>query len=463
MTTPQPPTVRGLLAADTGLPTPRPAVRPPTAPVPEDVERPGPRDEFEPGWAGLGEALPPGTAMLCVTGSGSSEQPRISMTWHHARTVQTAPSPPELPQLGLSLARLMKDATNAADAPVRTGCDGPWSTAYHQVRNWWLYQNALVRWIRDLIASTPQPQLVVWDNTPYNIPWELFYHEPSAASGGDGAWLGELVPVVRWTSVHDGPRVWDYSAPKHASKGGLVMLLDGDLDVPLGGFPDYLADPPYRTVDDLMARLNRPDDPLGLIMIRAHGSYSESANAFTIGGRSLNRFTGYPMHTLQESGPPVLLNSCASGQAMQDEQLPGRPVRSFVELFLRKGASAVVAVIGDIDIDHSHDFAARLLEDAADRPVNLAAVLREHRQHYAKRTRDSSGKNEQSIEKDFKLFLTSFLYVYYGHPETTLHLTHPGAAANGEALAATATAGAGARRTGSAGTGPAGSGEGTES
>ncbi|MFI9328744.1 hypothetical protein ACIGZJ_14500 [Kitasatospora sp. NPDC052868] len=435
--------MRGLLAADVGLPAPRPAVRPPTGPVAEDVVRPGPSDEFEPGWAGLGDALPPGTAMLCVTGSGSAEQPRISMTWHHERTVQSAPSQPELPQLGLSLARLMKDTAASAAGPVCAGGDGPWSAAYHQVRNWWLYQSTLVRWIRDLFAFSPQPQLVIWDNTSYNIPWELFYLERSVASGGElDGWLGELVPVVRWTSVHDGPRVWDYSAPRHASKGGLVMLLEGDLDVPVGGFPDYLAAPPYRTVDDLMRRLDQPDEPLGLIMIRAHGAYSQSGNTFTIGGRSLNRFTGYPMHTLQDTGPPVLLNACASGQAMQDEQLPGRPVRSFVELFLRKGASAVVAVIGDIDIDHSHDFAARLLEDASDQPVNLASVLQEHRRHYAKRTRNSSGKDEQSLEMDFKLFLTSFLYVYYGHPDTTLHLTHPGAVANGESTTGTAPTGA---------------------
>ncbi|MFE7560014.1 hypothetical protein [Kitasatospora sp. NPDC057500] len=107
-------------------------------------------------------------------------------------------------------------------------------------------------------------------------------------------------------------------------------------------------------------------------------------------------------------------------------------MRSFVELFLRYGASGVVAVIGDIDIDHSHDFATRLLEHAVDKPVNLAAMLQEHRRYYcAELTREPSGGEQRDVEEDYKHFLTSFLYVYYGHPDTTLHLTQPGGGGTG--------------------------------
>ncbi|MFD5081688.1 CHAT domain-containing protein [Kitasatospora sp. NPDC058406] len=434
MTAPHPPTMRGLLNADGGVPVPRPAARPSTEPEPGDLVPPRPPDEFDPGWVGLGETLPAGTAMLCVTGSGSTKQPRLSLTWHHARTVQSAPNQPELPRLGLSLARLMKEAAEEADAtPVRPGREGPWSAAYYQVRNWWQYQSTLVRWIRELFATAPQPRLVIWDNTAHNIPWELFYHQPSATSGsGPEGWLGELVPVVRWTSVHDGPRIAGYSAAQHVSKGSLLMLEEESLAVPDDGFTRYVVEPRVHSIDELMQRLDGTGEPPGLVMIRCHGFYAQSASEFTIGGPSLNRFTGYSMRTLREFQPPVVLNSCASGQAIQDKQLPGRPVRSFVELFLRYGASAVVAVNGDIDIDHSHEFATRLVASAAERPVNLAAALQEHRRYYcAELGRQRPGRDPKDVDEDYKHFLTSFLYVYYGHPDTTLHLTQPADGATG--------------------------------
>ncbi|MEK2493190.1 CHAT domain-containing protein [Kitasatospora purpeofusca] len=295
------------------------------------------------------------------------------------------------------------------------------------MRNWWQYQSTLVRWIRELFAAEPQPHLVIWDNTAHNIPWELFYHQPSVTSGGGPeGWLGELVPVVRWTSIHDGQRIADYSASHHISRGGLLMLEEENLAVPDDGFAEYLVEPPFRSIDELMRRLDQPDEPPGLVMIRCHGFYARSASEFSIGGPSLNRLTDYSMKTLREFRPPVVLNSCASGQAIQDEQLPGHPVRSFVELFLRYGASAVVAVNGDIDKNHSHEFATRLVANAADRPVNLAAALQEHRRYYrAELDRQEPGRDPKDVDEDYKHFLTSFLYVYYGHPETTLHLTQP--------------------------------------
>ncbi|MGW4803254.1 hypothetical protein [Kitasatospora sp. NPDC004272] len=436
MTTRQPSSMRGLLDADTGLPAPRPAPPPAAAPEPPDLVPSDPPDEFDPGWAGLGAALPTGTAMLCVTGSGPADRPGLSMTWHHARNVQSAPSRPELPELGLSLSRLMKEA---GEAPVRPGREGPWEAAYYEVRNWWQYQSTLVRWIRDLFAAEPRPRLVVWDNTAHNIPWELFYHQPSAhAGGGPEGWLGELVPVVRWTSVQDGPRVAGYSAAQHVNTGGLLMLEEENLAMPVDAFAEHLLEPPHRTVDAFMRRLDRPEDgPLGLVMLRCHGFYAPTAGEFVIGGPSLNRFTGYPMKRLQEFRPPVVLNSCSSGQAIEDDRLPGRPVRSFVELFLRHGASAVVAVIGDIDSGHSHDFATRLLRTATEKPVNLAGVLQEHRRHYhralthAPSGQDASAQDPADLEENYRRFLTSFLYVYYGHPDTTLHLTPPGSDGSG--------------------------------
>ncbi|MER5466383.1 CHAT domain-containing protein [Streptomyces sp. NPDC002668] len=414
------PGMRGLLDADAGAPPPEPAVRPTAPTIPEDVVPARPAAGFDPERAGLADALPPEVALLCVTSSSSLPgQPALSLNWHHARSTQAAPHDPvspKLPLTGLSLAALMKEV-GAAEGQ-------PWEDAYYDAMNWWLPQDPLVGWIRDLLATTRHPRLIIWDNTAHDIPWELFYHQSQGdAENQAQGWLGELIPVIRWTSIHDGERTWRFSAEECASEGPLLMLEDMTLKEQEDIFKPYLIEDRFETMEALMHRLSEPATPFGLLMIRCHGEYSSASRSFKLGGLALNRYTDYSMAALRTFRPPVVLNACASGRTLQDERYPGKPVRSFAELFLRRGASAVIAVVGDVGLLHSHDFARRLLEMTAAKKTNLATVLQEHRQHYAKDARRPCGPEDPRTEGNFKLFFASFLYVYYGHPNATLRTT----------------------------------------
>ncbi|WP_405542756.1 hypothetical protein OG478_13720 [Streptomyces phaeochromogenes] len=388
--------------------------------MPRIIQPSGPVASFDPELATLSDVLPPHVALLCVTNSSSPDGPALSLNWHYKRTTESAPHEsisPELPLSGLSLAVQMEDADASRDE------EHPWEDTYYDAMNWWLQQDALVTWVRELLTSSTQPRLVIWDNTAYDIPWELFYHQPQGRSDDEPhGWLGALVPVIRWTSVHDGERVWRFSAEEQRSEGGLLMLEDETLKADSDVYPRYLIEPPLRTMHELMHRLNEPGAPFGLLVIRCHGLYSNVLRRFTLGGLALNRYTDYSMTALRHFRTPVLLNACASGQTLRDTRSPGHPVRSFVELFLRRGASAVIAVTGDIDIDHSHDFATRLLWTTESGKANLASILQQHRKHYANKARRPPGARDTRTEEDFQRFFASFLYVYYGHPDTTLRV-----------------------------------------
>ncbi|MDT0343876.1 CHAT domain-containing protein [Streptomyces litchfieldiae] len=415
--------LRGYLEADSEGAASAPAVRPPAAAPPEDAVPPPPARGFEPERAGLTASLPDDVALLCVTASRWEGEPRLTLNWHHRRSVRSASHERislELPPSDLSLARLVREAGERRDGRA-------WRDAYYEVMNWWLPETRLMEWIRELLATPGGGRLVVWDNTAHDIAWELLYHQPSLNDPDPTTgWLGELIPVIRWTSVHDGERYRRYSAEEWAGEGGLLMLEDETLD---GGrpadapdsFTPYLVEPRARTVPELMSRLGEPGEPFGLLLIRCHGVYSPETRRFTLGGLSLNEYTDFSMAALRRFRAPVLLNACSSGRTVADARHPGAPVRGFAELFLRRGASAVIATVGDIDLNHSHDFAVRLLLETEAGQTNLAAVLHGHRRHYARLARRRPGEREDSrTEADFKLFFDSFLYVYFGHPDTSL-------------------------------------------
>ncbi|RBM16861.1 CHAT domain-containing protein [Streptomyces sp. PT12] len=403
------------------------AARPIARPAERPAEPPPPASPFEARPAGLADALPPDVALLRVTATSHGGSERLTLSWHHRGTMRTAPDERlsvQGPLSELSLAALVARA--AAEGEGKRA----WRAAYYDIMNWWLPETRLGEWLRELLAAAGQPRLVVWDNTPYDIPWELLYHQPARSTRRDGdaereGWLGELIPVVRWVSVYDGARARSYSAERHASEGGVLMLEDERFADGRDDFGRYLVEPPTRTVQALMHRLAQPVEPFGLLLIRCHGVHSPASRHFSLGGLSLNEYTDFPMTALDVHRAPVLLNACSSGRTVRDPRRPGAGARGFPELFLRRGASAVIATVGDIDLNHSHDFALRLLHEAEEGPTRFADALHRHRGHYARRARRTPDAEDRRAEADFRLFLHSFLYVYYGHPDSSLRVVAP--------------------------------------
>ena len=408
--------MRGFLQADTDLTLPVPAAPPVEASVPEGTATAIEQTYFDPTQAELSAALPEDVALLCVTSSRSNNQPRLNLSWHYRRSVRVSPYEnvsADMPLSDLSLSKLVEETAS---------CQGgtPWRKAYFDAMSWWLSPDRLIEWVRELIAVQGECRLVIWDNTAYEIPWELFYCE-SAGDADDRTqgWLGELIPVIRWTSIHDGIRNWNYSAEERHCEGGLLMLEDEAFGEESDSIDIFLVEPPTRSIPDLMNRLEEASVPeFGLLLIRCRGIYSKDSREFTLGELSLNEYREFTMSALHTSRAPVLLNACSSGRTVTDSRRPGMPVRSFAELFLRRGASAVIAAVGEIDLNHSHDFARRLLFETTDDKTRLAEVLHNHRKHYARSVRRA--RTDSRSEADFRLFFDSFMYVYYGHPNTTL-------------------------------------------
>lgn len=399
-----------LLADD--LAGPSFASRPPVISEPENVEQVAEAAlGMEPDQVSLEAELPANVALLCVSRASFEGLPSFKLHFHYRSQVRAAALSQDLEEQRppeLVLAKIAEE-TNSGDSP--------WRDAYYDMMSWWAPKRKLVQWIRVLLSTAEEPRLIVWDNTDYEIPWELFYQK---IQGAEGRWLGELIPVIRWITVHDGGKPWHYDAQEHRCVGGLLMLEEPEMAVRPDGFKRYEIEQRVQTMYELARRLDVPTHPFGLLVIRCHGVYSKDIRRYTLAGLSLNEYTEFPMQALSEAGALVFINACVAARPVIDVRHPGAASRSFAEIFLRHGAAGVIATVGNIDLQHSHDFAVRLLESSETEDLNVPEAIRSHRAYYAGKVRRPTGGLDKRTESDFKRFFSSFMYVYFGHPKTAL-------------------------------------------
>ncbi|MEV0567777.1 CHAT domain-containing protein [Dactylosporangium sp. NPDC050588] len=398
-TTPRPP-------AATTHRVPRPVTRDPA------LLQHGEPTTFDVAYAPLADTLPERTKLLVVSAAsdGGRELFRVDLLCPGEPRAQSDADVRIQGRPDFSMADILRQ--------------GRWRASYLRLRSWWNDKHHLNLWLDELIAGEDDgagpARLIVWDFTDYAIPWELYYSQEH------DDWLGARVEVVRWTSIHDPLRVARYTA-KAGHCTGTVLAVEGDDIVATNAV--QLADAlamygavPMPTVQQLLARLD--DDALrfALILVRCHGLFDEDGN-YQLGGMTRDECDEYRMPALRQSNAVVLLNACDSATAERTGRHAYRATSSFAELFLRRGAFSVVATVGPVAFDHSHEFAARLLE-VPDEDQRLGTVLLEHRRHAADGALRRPGEPDLREEHDFEYFFQSFAYVHFGHPDTVLRL-HP--------------------------------------
>ncbi|TDE26839.1 CHAT domain-containing protein [Actinomadura sp. 6K520] len=406
--------MRGEMSADGGEP-PEARTRPAVPAVPSDAV-PAPEPESLPaGPAPLDEELAPNVAMLSVKANARYGPRSFELHFHHRGEHHGATSDDDLDAQqaheDLSLGRL----NGAVD-------DEEWRRTHDWMMNWWGGLRTLHSWLGDLLQDE-NAQLVVFDVTGYEIPWELCFHQPPPGRSGPRGWLGELIPVTRWTSLLYEQAGGRYGAVAQERTGGLMMMEAEDLREGLDAFAKYEVRDREPTVDKLLRSLsdeNAEHPPFSLLMIRCHGEYT--ADRLKLNGIALERLFEYDMSALRAAQAIVLLNACITGRTVMDSGHLGAPTRSFAQTFLTKGARGVIATGGDIGARHSHGFAVKLVQRAGKNPENLARFLHEHRRHYAKRVRFRPNEPDDRFPDAYKRFFWSFMYVYFGHPDTTLRL-----------------------------------------
>jgi hypothetical protein len=388
--------------------------------------------------ADLGASLPDNAALLVVSRSLRPGRSSFRAQFHFGQQTESSPDDDSADELLAELQTIPAASTLAAEA-AEADDPTPWRQAYFNTVGMWIAYPALIRWIHRVFTSgVADPCLIVRDNTTFGIPWELFYKQavysgpnPSEQSG----WLGSLIRVVRWVTLSDGGVSCRNEATAAAWQAGMLMLEDTGLHQDGDKFDDYLVEHP-RTPNmyELLGWLAHREGPFGMVLIRCHGVFSDDPRKLTLCDIPYNEYEPRNYQMLARNAPLVFLNVCAGARASGGQA--GHPF-SFSELFLRKGASGVIAATADIDVDHSHEFAKDLLADACVSAANVAEWIRKRRAGYAAYAErlaseqppmdpEQRKKYDKEHERDFKRFFEAFKLVYFGHPESTLHALRNG-------------------------------------
>jgi hypothetical protein len=379
---------------------------------------PGKQDSPKPRPQGLGSAEieglpgsladplqkpPPGTAVLHVQLDGDGI------------TVQGRYEEIELPPTGgdhyrapkLALADLAKD-----------GGVTPVGVHYLMLR-WSETHDDIVDWIvrlRRRIGDN-ELRLVIWDDTGLEIPWELLWIDPD---DGPPGWLGGLVPVVRWTTIHwpRNSQGASFSDPPVECSGEIAAYVDQEMKDDLivlrrsGIVTEF-------TAAELPGRINTPSPALGLVYVAAHGTCDpHDVTKMKLGDLLVTSLSPNPLAGMLASRSLVFLNGCHSGRLVHDAHLNDKYLRGFVQAFIKLGAAAVIGTTGAVGQHEARQMAEEILSKlGADDPPHVAVALRDARARFSAEVTPATTDEEALLT-----FLYAYMYVCYGNARTSAHL-----------------------------------------
>ncbi|WP_433190202.1 CHAT domain-containing protein [Actinoallomurus sp. CA-150999] len=298
------------------------------------------------------------------------------------------------------------------------GGESPTQTL-HRMRSWSRTKYELLDWLRRLLLRHGDDlRLIIWDDSGFDIPWELFWLPPDRAGRTAGGWLGALATVTRWTTIQapDGPVPYVSGRCAGDIAGYIAEEMREDR-----AFLPLPAERLAGTVSELFTELETPGPGLALIYVACHGTYGETGFELTLGGLSVGEVDWRTFARITDSGGLVFINACHSGRLITDPHINDATIRGFAEIFLRSGAYGFVGTAGAVLETEARSVAEHVLRRLREQPgVPVATLLRDYRRITA--VAELPPVADRRRGKDMLRFVNSYMYLYFGGPETTVAL-----------------------------------------
>jgi hypothetical protein len=376
--------------------------------------------------------LPPGTAQLVVLPARRDGHDGFLLAGHcccgnlesyyQRRNEQPVHDRPTALPLGR---RVSTDAKLGGELPTRT---------LKRMLGWSHRKPALTEWLSDLRRRHgTELTVIVWDLTDHDTPWEMFHLEPQAAGATgaalDASWLGCAATTARWTKV---VTTVDNAVPgpavPGASGGRILCYVAKDAAMqPDRELMDDLGAEHHDSLAELLTTLGSPtaSSGVGLVYVACHGDYAQDYFDFRLDRSvSVSDIDGHGLAGLASARPVVFLNACHSARMIDaSADLGEQALAGFTEVFLRRGAAAFIGASGAVQEPAAQAVVRALLEQiraTPDRPV--AHVLRDYRRSVAPVSGELPIGDERAVSVALLPFLYTFMYLYFGNPQTTLRL-----------------------------------------
>lgn len=294
------------------------------------------------------------------------------------------------------------------------------------MQTWSRPKTQLTRWLDHRRATHGnQLQLVIWDDTGYRIPWELFWLESGPASDRDEGWLGGLLTVTRWLTIQAAWQeiVRDYRSA-HTCTGPVAAYVDAQMTHDQSLLASYQVEP-SGSMYELTKALKAGTGALALVYVACHATFGDQVSECMLGELPLLNADPMRFDRLVPSATLVFLNACHSGSVGYDtKRFNDKVLRGFAEVFLRSGAAGVLATNGSVGDKLAFEMARDLLQQLSAKPgQSVAEAVRELRAEVARLSpADLAAIAGIEANKELLSLLYRFMYVFYGSPRTLVTL-----------------------------------------
>ncbi|MFG2672094.1 CHAT domain-containing protein [Streptomyces sp. NPDC048445] len=314
---------------------------------------------------------------------------------------------------------------------ARPGGEPP-SELLRSIRRWSQNQGPLTGWInRCRQVHGDSLQLVVLDQTGFDLPWEALTLPPAPEAGLPGGMLGTLVDLARWFDAVRGGD--DFPTGVAAPAGAVLGYFHPDMRADREVFHGYEHRPHSGIVSFLRSLDEHTADPTGLVYMGCHGTFDQELSKLTLADVTWAEYHDHGMSLLGRDGSLVCLNACHSGRFLDHDGDGRQYLRGFTEVFLGNGAGGCIVTAGKVGDAEARELIRGLVETVTAEPARpVARALRAFRTGAHERflaeggvplmVRDDGTFDERGQRNALRL-LYSLMFQYYGHPLSTLHLT----------------------------------------
>jgi nucleoside phosphorylase len=233
--------------------------------------------------------------------------------------------------------------------------------------------------------------LVIDDRTSLGIPWELLQ-------------VGEIPLGVAVQTIHECAGISKPNAMTPCCQGEVLAYASTGTQ----RWQTAYRHRHHSEFEEFLRHLQQPQTDYGLVYIDAMNLREKLR---------LNPTAFIKRSRLLKTRASLVF---VAGQVSFDESLPLNHAK-FLHLFLRYGAKGVIGCLKRVDTNAARQIAeiffAGFKQQPSDSPATVPAMLRQMRQNVHDRL-----NNEELCDDLCALYLATFLYVYYGDPQTLLHL-----------------------------------------
>ena len=301
----------------------------------------------------------------------------------------------------------------------------------------------IIKWLVELQKRLTYDQqelsyVVINDKTDFEIPWEMLeWHKKSESDEKIHHYLGASFITVRWQDIEN-LECWDEDEN--------LLNLEFEPEDCTGNIIAYTNTTDFQSVEqeistllqfnatyhknpyDFLDELEKIKAGVSLVYIASHGFFHEDIYETSIGENdikkrvTLKRINKYNLDCFKACPSIVFMNACHSGRLRKDSMMSQDYYRTgFATFFLERGARGVIGTLGKV-IDQyavkvSHNFFAECQRSPG---ISVAAILRNIRKQIAEIYK------ERKDDETERLFIITFMYVYYGNPMTVLRLPKTG-------------------------------------